>query len=108
MTTPLLPPDAFQQLKAGFLLSSLPGAAGGLALFLYSLKNGRLKNNKHLSKATIEVLGGLLVASFVAFEPRPLIGFGVGLTWSGVVHVVRQKITVTVRAVLSTKGADST
>jgi hypothetical protein len=104
MTAPQLPPDALQYIKATLLLSSLPGAIGGLALFIYGLKNGRIKNDQHFAKAVLEILGGFLVASFVAFEPRPLVGFGVGLSWSGVIHLVRQKLTGVVLAVLESKG----
>src|ERR1700730_10749480 len=57
MTTALLPPDALLQIKSSLLSSSLPGAAGGLVLFLYGLKSGHLKNNKHWSKATIGARG---------------------------------------------------
>jgi hypothetical protein len=93
---------------------SVSGALGGLALFLYEVRTGAIENNRHFIKMTTDVVGGLLLATFIgnsiaaaiepvfrsAFDPRSLIGFGVGLSWSEVVQVVRKIITAKVRAEL--------
>jgi len=82
------------------LHSSLPGAFGGLACFLLGLKRGHYRNNKYVAKVTLEILGGTIVASFVAFSPNPLLGFAVGLSWASILQIVRVKITQVVRASL--------
>jgi len=102
--------DLTRQIALVLLISTLPGGLGGLATFLYGIKRGHFKNNKYLAKLTIEVVGGMLVASFVAFEPRPLVGFAVGLSWSGLIQIIRAKITAYVEGALgqSFKDRDGT
>lgn len=99
-------PDYLEQLKPVLFLSSIPGGFGGLASFLYGLKRGHFKNNKYIAKAVLEIVGGLVVASFVVFGPKILVGFIIGLCWSTVIQVIRGRITVIVEAFLSksTKG----
>ena len=93
--------------------STLPGAAGGLAIFLYAIRRGRIRNNKHVRKALLDVGGAMLVASFVAlpFGPLPehstrvmLASFIAGLFWTNTIEIIRERLTqmvlVALRAVL--------
>lgn len=88
------------------LIASLPGAIGGIATFLYSLKMGHYKNNKYKAKLSLEVLGGAILATFVGpLFPEPIqiqlfAAFATGLTWAGVIQVTRSKITKIVKAVI--------
>ena len=51
------------------LLYWLVGAAGfgGLTKFLYAVGKGNIRNNKHLRKALLEVVGGAMVGFFGSF-----------------------------------------
>jgi len=92
--------DLIGQLVLVLLVSTLPGGLGGLTSFLYGLQQGHFRNNKYLNKLILEVVGGMLVASFIAFKPYPAVGFAVGLSWSGLIHIIRKKITAVVQAFL--------
>ena len=81
------------------------GAFGGLALILFSLRNGHYKNNKYIWKFSIEFLG----ATTLAFCLGPLIAekfiipgsFGVGLSWVKIIQTARTDITkVVLKAIL--------
>lgn len=87
--------------------STFPGAAGGLACFLVALKKRRIKNNRHVRKAVLEVFGGLLVASFVGplflHQPPSIVvsaSFALGGSWATVMQVLRRRITAIAEAAL--------
>jgi hypothetical protein len=81
--------------------SSLPGAAGGAAWFLYALKRGHYANNRFPRKAAIEIVGGIIVATVCAPSIRPFIApsslslasFALGIAWSEIVQKFRDWIT---------------
>jgi F0F1-type ATP synthase assembly protein I len=88
----------------------LPGAGGGLAWFLCGLKNGWIRNNKFVKKAVLEVIGGMLVASFVGYPLSPLfsgatpvvvICFAIGGSWSGIMQILRVWVTKLITNVLN-------
>ena len=88
------------------LISSLPGAIGGIAAFLFALKKGHYKNNQYKTKLALEILGGLILATFIGpLFPEPIriqmfAAFAIGLTWAGIIQVTRSKITKIVKAVI--------
>ena len=84
------------------LLATLPGAIGALAWFLCGIRNGWIRNNKYKRKAVLEMVGGLLVASCVAYPMAPLfagstpivvLSFAMGACWSGIMQALRGWIT---------------
>lgn len=86
------------------VFSTAPGACGGIGLFLFSLRMGHYKNNKYMRKLSIELLGAMIVASFVGplFPEKAVIyaSFAIGLCWATVIQIVRNKITKMVTAVI--------
>jgi hypothetical protein len=91
---------------AMLLDAPVPGAAGGLAWFLCGLRRGRITGvGPFFRKAAIEVIGGCLVASFLAFPvssiPRAGIAFIMGMCWSEIAQALRAKATATVVGVLT-------
>ena len=86
------------------LLPTVLGSFGGLGLFLFSLKNGHYRNNRLIRKLLIELCGGALVATFVGpIFPEKAVSIGsfcAGLTWAGVIQVLRNKITKIVKALI--------
>ena len=98
-----------------YLIAAGAGAAGGVAWFLCGIKFGRLKNNKYVRKAAVEMVGGLTVAPFVAlplssiFSSQAvvaLLAFGIGTCWSAIVQVFRKKISGYVEDQLNGGGDD--
>ena len=92
-------------LKTMFFFTILPGGAGGLVLFLFSLKKGRYRNNKYLAKFVIEILGAMLTASFLSTlitssYYKPIAAFVVGIAWANIIQIIRGKITKIVEAAL--------
>jgi hypothetical protein len=97
-------PPSFQAL---FVWSTAAAALGGLVKFLYALGRGYIRNNKHLRKALLEVVGGAVVGSLVSLifttigpELRLFVSFAVGLAWAEISQVVRRRITAIVEAAL--------
>ena len=97
-------------IKELVLYTTLPGAGGGLAWFLCGLKYGWIRNNKYVRKALLEVIGGMLVASFVGYPlrevfagstPVVLISFALGACWSVIMQILRSWITKRVNNFLS-------
>lgn len=86
------------------ILAAGCGALGGVATFLFSLKSGHYKNNKYRAKLTLEILGSTLIAAFVGtLFPEKLViiaSFCIGLTWTGIIQVLRTKITKIVQALI--------
>lgn len=86
------------------VFSTAPGACGGVGLFLFSLRVGHYKNNRYVRKLIIELLGAMLVASFVGplFPEKAVVfaSFAIGLSWATVVQVARNKITKVVKAAI--------
>jgi hypothetical protein len=100
-------------LKDVLVCSGLPGAAGGLAWFLCGARKGRLRNDRYVRKALLEILGGSLVASFMGYPmaglfagsmPIVAASFLTGCCWSGIIQVLRQSITRRVETLLKGKG----
>ena len=82
--------------------ASLPGAAGALVWFIRGIRVGNIRNNEYIRKATLEMLGGSLVASFIAFPLAPLfstsipvviISFAIGTSWASIIQRLRVWIT---------------
>lgn len=86
------------------VFSAAPGACGGVGLFLFSLRVGHYKNNRYVRKLIIELLGAMLVASFVGplFPEKAVVfaSFAIGLSWATVIQVARNKITKVVKAAI--------
>lgn len=86
------------------IFSTGPGACGGVALFLFSLRMGHYKNDRYLRKLIVELLGAVLVASFLGplFPGRTAIfaSFALGLSWATIIQVARNKITRVVKAAI--------
>jgi hypothetical protein len=86
------------------VFSTAPGACGGVGLFLFSLRVGHYKNNRYVRKLVIELLGAMLVASFVGplFPAKAVVfaSFAIGLSWATVIQVARNKITKVVKAAI--------
>lgn len=84
--------------------STVPGVCGGLGLFLYSLRTGHYKNNKYTVKLLIELLGAMLVASFLGplFPEKAvtIASFLLGLSWAAVIQTSRNKITKLAKALI--------
>lgn len=84
--------------------ATLPGAAGGLVAFLLAYLREHYRNNKHFAKAMSEIVGGMIVASFLApqlFSTRiVLMSFLIGVSWSMVIQAARTRITQFVEVAL--------
>ena len=85
---------------------TLPGGAGGLTSFLYALKRGHYKNNKYPRKFFIEILGAMLTATFLtklisSNQYQYVVAYIIGICWSGIIQVLRTKITKIIEAVLT-------
>ena len=85
-----------------YLVVAGGGAAGGFTWFLCGYKFGRIRNNKYMRKAVVEIIGGLIVASFVALPMSPifsgkpvvaLLAFGIGTCWSVIIQLLRKSVT---------------
>jgi hypothetical protein len=81
------------------------GCLGGLLSFLLACKHGHYKNNKYISKFSIEIIGGGLTAIVVYFLPistqnRILVSILVGLAWSTLLQSFRSRITRIISAIL--------
>jgi F0F1-type ATP synthase assembly protein I len=95
------------------LCATLPGALGSLTWFLCGIKNGWIRNNKYVRKVILEVIGGMLVATFVGYPlsdlfarttPLVLICFAIGASWSVIIQVLRRWITKFIENILSREG----
>lgn len=86
------------------MFSTAPGACGGVVLFSFSLRVGHYKNNRYVRKLIIELLGAMLVASFVGplFPEKAVVfaSFAIGLSWATVIQIARNKITKVVKAAI--------
>ena len=94
--------DIDQSVLVLLLPAFLSGACGGLVLFLFSYRGGHYKNNKILRKFLLEIIGGALTASFVGgtlLSPYVAgfnlwgISFALGISWVGIVEMLRTAIT---------------
>lgn len=96
--------DLIQIIMPILISSTVPGACGGLGLFLFSLQKGHYKNNRYKAKLLIELLGAMIVASFVGplFPEKAIIfaSFSVGLCWATIIQITRNKITKAVKALI--------
>lgn len=93
---------SFEVLSDVLITAAMPGAAGGVAWFLRGIRCGRIRNDKYLRKATLEALGGMIVASFVALPLAPVfsgsapvivLSFATGTCWSVIIQRLRDWIT---------------
>lgn len=80
------------------LYSTTPGTAGGICAFLFTLKRGGYRNNKHWAKFFIETIGALLTATFSTWlldsrKPQALAAFLIGVAWGNVLQIFRERIT---------------
>ncbi len=99
-------------IKELLLYSTLPGAGGGLAWFFCGLRNSWIHNNKFVRKAVLEVVGGMLVASFVGYPlshlfsgstPVVVVCFAIGGSWSGIMQILRVWVTKHINNVLNAR-----
>lgn len=94
-------------IKTMAIYGTLPGALGGIVLFVYGYKKGHYRNNKYKIKLSIEVVGAAITATMLALlfpdDYRIVAAFLIGLSWSGIIQMVRKKITATVSAALGEK-----
>jgi hypothetical protein len=93
------------------LWCTLPGAAGGLAGFLYALRRGHYRNNRYVPKLLIELLGATVTASAISLVVSPsdklvLVAFCIGVGWANLIQLVRKKITRLVEAALGESLGD--
>ncbi len=94
-----------EPLRLMLAYSALPGGAGGVAAFLMGIKMGSYRNNRHISKLTVEVLGSTLTASFLTLMISPTayrvaIAFAIGVAWASILQMLRKKITGIAEAIL--------
>ena len=87
------------------LTVGLPGAFGGLVIYLYGHKKGHYRNNKYMVKLMIEVLGASITASFLVsfvdqLQQKSAIAFIIGMFWSSIIQRTRAKITAIVNAAI--------
>src|ERR1017187_4242788 len=88
------------------LIIAASAAAGGLVGFLWTCKTGKIRNNRHIRKGALEIVGGSIVGFFISL-PIPIasesiqagVVFCGGVGWATVVSVIRRKITAIVEAV---------
>jgi hypothetical protein len=96
--------EVLRDIGPTLVFSTAPGACGGVGLFLFSLRAGHYKNNRYVSKLIIELVGAMLVASFVGplFPEKVVVfaSFATGLSWATVIQVARSKITKVVKAAI--------
>lgn len=84
---------------------SMPGAAGGVTVFLLGVHQGHYKNNHYVKKLILEICGACITATFLSplistdLNP-PAISFLIGLAWVSIAHTMRTKITALVEAAL--------
>ena len=76
--------------------------------FLNGIRRGHYRNNKYPTKATIEILGSAITATFLTSLVSDIptkycvaIACCVGMSWSGIVQMTRTKITTKVENALS-------
>ena len=91
------------------LYGAIPGAFGGLAAFLWAVRERKIRTKK-IRKAMLEVMAGTIVASFLApllpqFAAKQWLvvlpaSFAVGVCWAKAIHVLRWSITRRGREVL--------
>ena len=85
--------------------STLPGLGGGLVLFLFAYSKNQYKNNKFVQKLLIELIGASITATFVTLAiSHPIyqatLAFCVGIGWARLIHLIRNKITKIIEAIL--------
>ncbi len=93
--------EALHEVWSVLLITSISGGAGGLASFLYALRLGHYRNNKYVEKCSIEILGAIVTASFLAAPFIPddkytlamAIAFMIGVSWAKFLQLIREKIT---------------
>jgi hypothetical protein len=87
------------------LYSFLPGLCGGVVSFVFALSKNHYKNNKYVIKLLTEILGASLTASFVTLSiSNPIfqatLSFLIGVGWSRLIQLIRNKVTKIVEAIL--------
>jgi len=90
------------------LIISIPlsGGCGGLVVYLVALKNGRVENNHYWKKGILEVVGGMVTATFlwgiahlflkpefIAGVAPHVIAFLIGVSWAGIIESIRVKLS---------------
>lgn len=93
-----------EQLSPIFV-GGLPGAFGGIAIYIYGHKKGHYRNNKFRAKFFIEVFGASITAYFLTLmiddgPKKAAIAFVIGMYWSNIIQRARTKITAIVDAAL--------
>ena len=96
--------DMPEELKGLLRYLSVPGALGGVVAFLYAVGQKEITRH-HIRKFAIGVIPAAITAAILApLIPPPrcqeFYAFAVGLTWAGIVEVVRRRITAVVEALL--------
>lgn len=91
-------------------LCTLPGGAGGIVWFLLAYKRGHYRNNKYTAKFSVETIGAMITATFIGilfiqarYQVQIAASFAIGIGWSGIIQIVRTKITKIVEAALGEK-----
>lgn len=102
--------DTWELIRSGLLNAAIPGAFGGLALFLWAVRSGSLPV-KWRTRFVVEIMGGAVVAFF--FPRPPLSGvntiawsFAVGLCWNSVIVTLKKRAPDIIRAVIGEKGKE--
>ena len=96
--------------------ATLPGAAGGFISFIWAYLNGKYYNNRYKTKASLEIIGGMVVASFlvpglfadVVFRRMVLIAFVVGVSWGVIIQAIRNNVTFYVEKKISNPSSNTT
>lgn len=88
-----------------FLFGGLPGACGGLVLYIYGHKKGHYQNNKYIAKLLIEVLGASLTAAFLISlfgnaNQKIVVAFLIGMFWSNIIQGIRSRVTGIIQAAI--------
>ncbi len=82
---------------------SIPGFAGGTAIFLYGIRNKHYKNNQYFVKFIVEIGGSTITATFLSSLffiilketalTQFVVPFLIGLGWAKIIHAARHLIT---------------
>jgi hypothetical protein len=78
-------------------LIPIAGASGGLVWVMRGIMRGDYKNNKYMTKITVEMIGGMITGTFASLlfagDVRTVAAFACGLTWSDVIQRIRSQTT---------------
>lgn len=86
------------------LFCTIPGTLGGAVGFFLGLRQGAVRNSNYIRKAVLEINGTMIATTLFPiaigghFHELAMLlpSFAIGLSWSKMVQMLREKITKTV------------